>query len=149
MKRKKLAAAAKLPDGYPAVMQSGPMSQVPPPVTNRAPMSQPQPVLNPITYHPPDYGLNQGVKNYERVRETGSRSIPDDSKRNAGEMKKKKRKSEYDPVDTQANQPKAPLQYGNEKQKPSKPSDETSAGSQLTQTVLGLPTVIGHNQQPS
>nr|TKW18092.1 hypothetical protein SEVIR_5G410200v2 [Setaria viridis] len=137
MKRKKLAAAAKLQDGYPAVIQTGPMSQVPPPVPN------------PITYHPPDYGLNQGVKSYERVREISSRAIPDDSKRNAGEMKKKKRKPEYDPVDTQANQPKAPLQHGNERQRPSKPSDETNAGSQLTQTVLGLPTVIGHNQQPS
>jgi hypothetical protein len=89
------------------------------------------------------------LKSYERVRETSSSAIPDDSIRNAGEMKKKKRKPEYDPVDTQANIPKAPLQHGNEKQKPSKPLDEANAGNQLTQTVLGLPTVLGHNQQPS
>ncbi|CAO2182130.1 unnamed protein product [Urochloa humidicola] len=131
MKRKKLAAA-KLPDGYPLVMQSGVVPQI----------AQPA-----ITYSAPDYGQNQGLKSYERVREISSSAIPDDGNRNAGEVKKK-RKPEYDPVDTQANLPKAPLQHGNEKQKPSKPSDEANAGIQLTQTVLGLPTVIGHNQQP-
>ncbi|CAL4953385.1 unnamed protein product [Urochloa decumbens] len=137
MKRKRLAAA-KLQDGYPVVMQSGVVPQI----------AQP-PITNPIAYSAPDYGQNQGLKSYERVREISSSAIPDDSNRNAGEMKKKKRKPEYDPVDTQANLPKAPLQHGNEKQKTSKPSDEANAGIQLTQTVLGLPTVIGHNQQPS
>ncbi|PAN27220.1 hypothetical protein PAHAL_5G067300 [Panicum hallii] len=138
MKRKRLAASAKLQEGYPVVMQGGVVPQV----------AQP-PITNPITYPAPDYGQNQGLKSYERVRETSSSAIPDDSIRNAGEMKKKKRKPEYDAVDTQANIPKAPLQHGNEKQKPSKPLDEANAGSQLTQTVLGLPTVLGHNQQPS
>ncbi|CAL4972807.1 unnamed protein product [Urochloa decumbens] len=137
MKRKRLAAA-KLQDGYPVVMQSGVVPQI----------AQP-PITNPIAYSAPDYGQNQGLKSYERVREISSSAIPDDSNRNAGEMKKKKRKPEYDPVDTQANLPKAPLQHGNEKQKTSKPSDEANAGIQLTQTVLGLPTVIGHNHQPS
>ncbi|CAO1942528.1 unnamed protein product [Urochloa humidicola] len=137
MKRKRMAAA-KLQDGYPVVMQSGVVPQI----------AQP-PITNPITYSAPDYGQSQGLKSYERVREISSSAIPDDGNRNAGEMKKKKRKPEYDPVDTQANLPKAPLQHGNEKQKPSKPSDEANAGIQLTQTVLGLPTVIGHNQQPS
>lgn len=136
MKRKKLAAAARVQDGYPVVMQSGVAPQV----------AQP-PITNPIAYPAPDYGQNLGLKSYERVREISSSAIPDDSNRNAGEIKKKKRKSEYDPVDIQAYLPKAPLQ--NEKQRPSKPSDEANAGSQLTQTVLGLPTMIGHNQQPS
>jgi len=137
MKRKRLAASAKLQEGYPGVMQSVVPQVAQPPITN------------PMIYPAPDYGQNQALKSYERVRETSSSAIPDDSNRNAGEMKKKKRKPEYDTVDTQANIPKAPLQHGNEKQKPSKPLDEVNAGSQLTQTVLGLPTVLGHNQQPN
>ncbi|CAD6235464.1 unnamed protein product [Miscanthus lutarioriparius] len=142
MKRKRMAAAAKLQDGFPVVMQSGVVPQV----------AQP-PITNSITYHAADYGQNQGSKFFERARETSSSAIPDDGNRNAGEMKKKKRKHEYDLVDTEANLPKAPLQHGSEKQKPSKPADEASAGSlpstATTQTVLGLPTVLGHNQQPS
>lgn len=142
MKRKRLAAAAKLQDGYPVVMQSGVVPQV----------AQPS-ITTPNIYPAPDYGQNQGLKNFERVRETSSSAIPDDSNRNAGEIKKKKRKPEYDTVDSQANLPKAPLHHGSEKQKPSKPSDEANAGSlpavAITQTVLCLPTVSGHNQQPS
>ncbi|WVZ67925.1 hypothetical protein U9M48_016939 [Paspalum notatum var. saurae] len=141
MKRKRLAAAAKLQDGFPVVMQS-----VVPQV------AQPS-IANPVIYPAADYGQNQGLKSFERVRETSSSTIPDDSNRNAGEMKKKKRKPEYDLVDSQANVPKAALQHGSEKQKPSKPSDEANTGSltagTITQTVLGLPTVLGHNQQPS
>ena len=137
-----MAAAAKLQDGFPVVMQSGVVPQV----------AQP-PITNSITYHAADYGQNQGSKFFERARETSSIAIPDDGNRNAGEMKKKKRKHEYDLVDTEANLPKAPLQQGSGKQKPSKPADEASAGSlpstATTQTVLGLPTVLGHNQQPS
>ncbi|KAJ1286526.1 hypothetical protein BS78_03G359100 [Paspalum vaginatum] len=142
MKRKRLAAAVKLQDGFPVVMQSGAVPQV----------AQPS-IPNPIIYPAADYGQNQGLKSLERVREISSSTIPEDSNRNAGEMKKKKRKPEFDLVDSQANPPKAPLQHGSEKQKPSKPSDEANAGSltagAITQTVLGLPTVLGHNQQPS
>lgn len=142
MKRKRLAAAAKLPDGFPVVMQSGVAPQV----------AQPY-ITNSITYHAADYGQSQGSKFFERARETSSSAIPDDGNRNSGEMKKKKRKHEYDLVDTQANLPKAPLQHGSEKQKPPKSADEVTAGSlpsmATTQTVLGLPSVLGHNQQPS
>jgi ubinuclein len=134
-----MAAAAKLQDGFPVVMQSGVVPQV----------AQP-PITNSITYLVADYGQNQGSKFFERARETSSSAIPDGN-RNAGEMKKK-RKHEYDLVDTEANLPKAPLQHGSEKQKPSKPAEEASASSlptmATTQTVLGLPTV-SQNQQPS
>ncbi|XP_062227686.1 ubinuclein-1-like isoform X2 [Phragmites australis] len=136
MKRKRLAAAAKLQDGYPVVMQGAHVPQV----------AQPS-ATNPITYPAPAYGQNQGSKSSERVREISSSAIPDDSNRNSGEMKKKKRKPESDFVDTQANLLKAPLQ------KPFKPSDEVNAGSlpsaATTATVLGLPTVLGHDQQSS
>ncbi|ONM35870.1 wound-responsive family protein [Zea mays] len=142
MKRKRLAATAKLPDGLAVAMQSGVAPQV----------AQP-PITNPITYHTADYGQNPGLKYFDRARETSSSAIPDDGNRIAGEVKKKKRKPEYDPVDTQANLPRAPMPHGSEKQKPSKPADEASAGSlpsmATTQTVLGLPSVLGHNQQPS
>uniref|UniRef100_A0A0A9EBQ4 Uncharacterized protein n=1 Tax=Arundo donax TaxID=35708 RepID=A0A0A9EBQ4_ARUDO len=142
MKRKRLAAAAKLQDGYPVVMQSAPVPQV-------AQSS----ITNAITYPAPDYGQNQGSRSFERVREISSSAIPDDSNRNAVEMKKKKRKQEFDLVDTQANPLKAPMQHGSEKQKPAKPSNEANAGSlpspATTETVLGLPTVLGHDLQPS
>ncbi|XP_062207682.1 ubinuclein-1-like [Phragmites australis] len=142
MKRKRLAAAAKLQDGYPVVMQGASVPQV----------AQPS-ITNPITYPAPAYGQNQGSKSFERVCEISSSAIPDDSNRNAGEMKKKKRKPESDLVDTQANPLKAPFLHGSEKQKPFKPSDEGNAGSlpttATTATVLGLPTVLGRDQQPS
>ncbi|KAL6840295.1 hypothetical protein ACP4OV_030105 [Aristida adscensionis] len=137
MKRKRLAAAAKLQDGYPVVMQGALVCTA----------AQPS-ITNPITYPPPDYGQHQGSKSFEKVREISSSSMPDDSNRNPGEMKKKKRKSESDLVDTQANPLKAPLQHENEKQKLSRSSDEANAISpNAPSTVLGLPTVFG--QQPS
>ncbi|AQK99115.1 wound-responsive family protein [Zea mays] len=64
-------------------------------------------------HHIPDYGQNQGFKFFDRARETSSSGIPDDGNRNIGEIKKK-RKPEYDVVDTQANLPKAPLPHGRE-----------------------------------
>ncbi|KAL6616497.1 hypothetical protein ACP70R_038767 [Stipagrostis hirtigluma subsp. patula] len=130
MKRKRLAAAAKVQDGYPLVMQSALVPQVAQPC-----------ITNAMAYPAPDYGQSQGLKSLERVREISSSAPPDDSNRNPGEMKKKKRKSESDLVDTQANPLKAPLQHESEKQKLSRPSDEANASLNAVPTVLGLPTV--------
>ncbi|KAK3162653.1 hypothetical protein QOZ80_1BG0092040 [Eleusine coracana subsp. coracana] len=142
MKRKRMAAAAKVHDGYPVAMQSAVIPQV----------AQPS-MTNPVTYPAPDYGQNQGLKGFERVRETSSSVVSDDSNRNVGEMKKKRRKSEADFMDAQGNPLKAPSQHVSERQKPSKSSNEASAGSLpamvATETVLGLPSTHGHNQQPS
>ncbi|PWZ08278.1 hypothetical protein Zm00014a_027492 [Zea mays] len=49
MKRKRLAAAAKLEDGFPVVMRAGVAPQVS------------QPDITNITYHAADYGQNQGL----------------------------------------------------------------------------------------
>ncbi|KAG8054467.1 hypothetical protein GUJ93_ZPchr0001g30780 [Zizania palustris] len=124
MKRKRLAAAAKLQDsGYPAVMHSALTQQV----------AQP-PVANPIaTYPVTDHGQLQVSKSFERVRETSAGANPDDMNRNVGEMKKKKRKPESDPVDPQDNAVKAPSQHVSEKQKAPKRADEAAG------TVLCLP----------
>ncbi|VAH83032.1 unnamed protein product [Triticum turgidum subsp. durum] len=93
LKRKRLAAAAKLPDSHPVVTQSTAAVQVAHPS-----------MLNPVTTYPvTDYGQNQVPKSLERVRETSSSAIADESSKNAGDMKKKKRKSDPDVVDTQAN----------------------------------------------
>lgn len=93
MKRKRLAAAAKLPDSYPVVTQSAVAVQVAHPSMS-----------NPVTTYPvTDYGQNQAPKILERVRETSSGAIADESSKNTGDMKKKKRKSDPDVVDTQAN----------------------------------------------
>ncbi|KAF7039166.1 hypothetical protein CFC21_049215 [Triticum aestivum] len=93
LKRKRLAAAAKLPDSYPVVTQSTAAMQVAHPSMS-----------NPVTTYPvTDYGQNQVPKSLERVRETSSSAIADESSKNAGDMKKKKRKSDPDVVDTQAN----------------------------------------------
>ncbi|VAH67211.1 unnamed protein product [Triticum turgidum subsp. durum] len=93
LKRKRLAAAAKLPDSYPVVTQSTAAVQVAHPSMS-----------NPVTTYPvTDYGQNQVPKSLERVRETSSSAIADESSKNAGDMKKKKRKSDPDVVDTQAN----------------------------------------------
>lgn len=93
LKRKRLAAAAKLPDSYPVVTQSAVAVQVAHPSMS-----------NPVTTYPvTDYGQNQAPKILERVRETSSGAIADESSKNAGDMKKKKRKSDPDVVDTQAN----------------------------------------------
>lgn len=93
LKRKRLAAAAKLPDSYPVVTQSAVAVQVTHPSMS-----------NPVTTYPvTDYGQNQAPKILERVRETSSGAIADESSKNAGDMKKKKRKSDPDVVDTQAN----------------------------------------------
>lgn len=120
MKRKRLAAAAKLQDGYPVVMQSALIQQV----------AQP-PITNPVT--------DQGSKSFDRVREISASANPDDINRNTGEMKKKKRKPESDLVDTQANAMKGPSQHV-EKNKPPKRADEA------VETVLCLPF---YDQQPS
>ncbi|KAG8054489.1 hypothetical protein GUJ93_ZPchr0001g29607 [Zizania palustris] len=124
MKRKRLAAAAKLQDsGYPAVMHSALTQQV----------AQP-PVTNPVaTYPVTDHGQLQVSKSFERVRETSAGANPDDMNRNVGEMKKKKRKPESDPVDPQDNAVKAPSQHVSEKQKAPKRADEAAG------TVLCLP----------
>lgn len=93
LKRKRLAAAAKLPDSYPVVTQSAVAVQVAHPSMS-----------NPVTTYPvTDYGQNQAPKILERVRETSSGAIADESSKNTGDMKKKKRKSDPDVVDTQAN----------------------------------------------
>uniref|UniRef100_A0A8R7U0P5 Hpc2-related domain-containing protein n=1 Tax=Triticum urartu TaxID=4572 RepID=A0A8R7U0P5_TRIUA len=90
LKRKRLAAAAKLPDSYPVVTQSTAAVQVAHPSMS-----------NPVTTYPvTDYGQNQVPKSLERVRETSSSAIADESSKNAGDMKKKKRKSDPDVVDT-------------------------------------------------
>jgi hypothetical protein len=144
MKRKRLAAATKPQDGYPVAMQSAFIPQVAQPSIS---------ITNPMTYPAPDYGQNQGLKSFERVREMSSSAVPGESNRNAGEVKKKRRKPENDFVDSQGNPQKAPLQHVSEKKKPSKPSDEANAGSLpvmvATETVLGLPITLGHNQQPN
>ncbi|KAF0917674.1 hypothetical protein E2562_021183 [Oryza meyeriana var. granulata] len=127
LKRKRLAAAAKLQDGYPVVMQSALTQQV----------AQP-PMTNPVaTYPVTDHGQNPGSKSFDRVREVGVSANPDDINRNAGEMKKKKRKPESEPVNTQVM--KAPSQHV-EKHKPPKRADEAAG------PVLCLPF---YDQQPS
>ncbi|KAF2953678.1 ubinuclein-1 isoform X1 [Oryza sativa Japonica Group] len=125
MKRKRLAAAAKLQDGYPVVMQSALIQQV----------AQP-PITNPVATYPV---TDQGSKSFDRVREISASANPDDINRNTGEMKKKKRKPESDLVDTQANAMKGPSQHV-EKNKPPKRADEA------VETVLCLPF---YDQQPS
>ncbi|XP_015688206.2 ubinuclein-1-like [Oryza brachyantha] len=129
LKRRRLAAAAKLRDGYPVVMQSALVQQV----------TQP-PMTKPVTSYPvTDHGQNQGSKGFDRVREISAN--PDDANRNAGEMmKKKKRKPESDLVDTQANAVKAPPQPPVEKHKAPKRADEAGG------PVLCLPF---YDQQPS
>ncbi|KAI5003116.1 hypothetical protein ZWY2020_027766 [Hordeum vulgare] len=93
LKRKRLAVAAKLPDSYPVVTQSTVSVQVAHPSMS-----------NPVTTYPvTDYGQNQIPKSLERVWETSSGAIADESSKNAGDTKKKKRKSDPDAVDTQAN----------------------------------------------
>jgi hypothetical protein len=132
MKRKRLAAATKLQDGYPVAMQSAFIPQV----------AQPS-ITTPMTYPAPGYGQN---------REKSSSAVPDESNRNAGETKKKRRKAEIDFVDSLGAPLKAPLQHVSDKHK-QKPSDEADAGSLpvmvATETVLGLPTTLGHNQEPN
>ncbi|KAL5221181.1 hypothetical protein ABZP36_025894 [Zizania latifolia] len=131
MKRKRMAAAAKLQDGYPAVVMHSALSQQ---------VAQP-PVINPVaTYPATDHGQHQASKSFERVREISASANPVDINRNIGEMKKKKRKPESDPVDPQGNAAKAPSQQVSEKQKHPKRADEAAG------TVLCLPFF---DQQPS
>uniref|UniRef100_A0A0D9V8N0 Hpc2-related domain-containing protein n=1 Tax=Leersia perrieri TaxID=77586 RepID=A0A0D9V8N0_9ORYZ len=130
LKRKRLAAAAKLQDGYPVVMQSALVQQAAqPPITNAV-----------ATYPVTDHGQNLGSRSFDRVREVSASANPDDINRNAGEMRKKKRKPESDLVDTQANAVKAPSQHASEKHKLPKRADEAAG------TVLCLPF---YDQQPS
>ncbi|KAM0829593.1 hypothetical protein ACQ4PT_066782 [Festuca glaucescens] len=125
LKRKRLAVAEKLPDSYPVVTQRAMALQVAhPSITNPS---------YPVT----DYGQNQASRSLERAREASAGAVPDDSSKRVGEMKKKKRKPEYDLVDTQANPMKVPSQHGSEKQKVPKHSDE--ANTITISTVLGLP----------
>lgn len=125
LKRKRLAVAEKLPDSYPVVTQRAMALQVAhPSITNPS---------YPVT----DYGQNQASRSIERAREASGGAVPDDSSKRVGEMKKKKRKPEYDLVDRQANPMKVPSQHGSEKQKVTKHSDE--ANTITISTVLGLP----------
>ncbi|KAM0925877.1 hypothetical protein ACQ4PT_003790 [Festuca glaucescens] len=125
LKRKRLAVAEKLPDSYPVVTQRAMALQVAhPSITNPS---------YPVT----DYGQNQASRSLERAREASGGAVPDDSSKRVGEMKKKKRKPEYDLVDRQANPMKVPSQHGSEKQKVTKHSDE--ANTITISTVLGLP----------
>ncbi|XP_047056393.1 ubinuclein-1-like [Lolium rigidum] len=125
LKRKRLAVAEKLPDSYPVVTQRAMALQVAhPSITNPS---------YPVT----DYGQNQASRSLERAREASGGAVPDDSSKRVGEMKKKKRKPEYDLVDRQANPMKVPSQHGSEKQKATKHSDE--ANTITISTVLGLP----------
>ncbi|CAM0883954.1 unnamed protein product [Alopecurus aequalis] len=127
LKRKRLAVAEKLPDSYPVVTQSAMALQI----------SHPS-IANPVTSYPvTDYGQNQASRSLERVRETSTGVVPDDSSKKVGEVKKKKRKPESYLVDTQANPMKVHSQHGSEKQKVPKHSDE--ANTITISTVLGLP----------
>jgi ubinuclein len=92
--------------------------------------------MNP-SYPVTDYGQNQASRSLEMVREASAGIVPDDNNKRVGEMKKKKRKPEYDLVDTQANPMKVLSQHGSEKQKVPKHSDE--ANTITISTVLGLP----------
>lgn len=134
LKRKRLAAAEKLPDSYPVVTQRAMALQVAHPSST-----------NPVTSYPvTDYGQNQASRSLERVFDASASVVPDDNSKKVGEMKKKKRKPESDLVDTQANPMKVPSQHGSEKQKVLKISDE--ANTITIPTVLGLPF---YNQQQS
>ncbi|XP_010232654.1 ubinuclein-1 isoform X3 [Brachypodium distachyon] len=132
LKRKRLAEAAKLPDGYPVAMQSAVAQQA----------GQPS-IINPVSsYRVTDYGQNQASKCLERVRDT---STSDGNNKTAGEVKKKKRKPESDLLDAQANQRMIPWHHGTEKQKPPRHVDEANTSNTLS-TVLCLPS---YDQQPS
>ncbi|KAL5203214.1 hypothetical protein ABZP36_014166 [Zizania latifolia] len=135
MKRRRLAAAAKLRGGDPAAPQSAQAQQI----MQQQPMKVLQPPMTSThTMYPvPNYGQNQGSRNVDKVPET-SVSQGSDHSRSSADVKK--RKTESDSGDRQANPPKAALQqHGIEKQKPAKRPDEAKVSS-LPQMVLATPS---------
>ncbi|KAG8068622.1 hypothetical protein GUJ93_ZPchr0005g14597 [Zizania palustris] len=106
MKRRRLAAAAKLQGGDPAAPQSAQAQQI----MQQQPMKVLQPPMTSThTMYPvPNYGHSQGSRNVDKVRET-SVSQGSDHSRSSADVKK--RKTESDSGDRQANPPRAALQH--------------------------------------
>ncbi|XP_047095526.1 ubinuclein-1-like isoform X2 [Lolium rigidum] len=139
MKRRRLAAAAKLRDGKLVETQYTMAQQVIHPPIKDANLPMPSthtvyPVVN--------YGHNQVSRIADKVGEMSVAGASDGNRSSSADIKR--RKLGLDLVDLQANPLKAPQRHGSEKQKPPKRADEAKAGSSLPQTV---PAVVGYDPQ--
>ncbi|KAM0891275.1 hypothetical protein ACQ4PT_026505 [Festuca glaucescens] len=139
MKRRRLAAAAKLRDGNLVEAQYTMAQQVIHPPIKDANLPMPSthtvyPVVN--------YGHNQVSRIADKVGEMSVAGVSDGNRSSSADIKR--RKLGPDVVDLQANPLKAPQRHGSEKQKPPKRADEAKAGSSLPQTV---PAVVGYDPQ--
>ncbi|XP_047094101.1 ubinuclein-1-like isoform X2 [Lolium rigidum] len=139
MKRRRLAAAAKLRDGKLVETQYTMAQQVihPPIKDANLPMPSTQTV-----YPVVNYGHNQVSRIADKVGEMSVAGASDGNRSSSADIKR--RKLGLDLVDLQANPLKAPQRHGSEKQKPPKRADEAKAGSSLPQTV---PAVVGYDPQ--
>ncbi|KAF2930853.1 ubinuclein-1 [Oryza sativa Japonica Group] len=124
MKRRRLAAAAKLRDSDPAAPQSAQSLQ------NMTSTHTMYPVVN--------NGNSQSSRSVDKVNEM-SVGAGSDGNRSSTSMKKRKIDSE----DRQVNPPKATAElhhHGIEIQKPAKRADEATKVSNLPQTLLAIPS---------
>ena len=137
MRRRRLAAAAKLRDGSPVEAQYTMAQQV-----IQLPMNNPSMTSTHTVYPVVNYGHNQVSRNADKVAEMSVAGVSDGNRSSSADIKR--RKLGPDAMDLQANPPKAPQRHGSEKQKPPKRADEAKAGSSLPQTV---PAVAGYDPQ--
>ncbi|KAM0854137.1 hypothetical protein ACQ4PT_050596 [Festuca glaucescens] len=139
MKRRRLAAAAKLRDGNPVEAQYTMAQQViHPPIKDANPSMPSTHTVYPVV----NYGHNQVSRIADKVGEMSVAGVSDGNRSSSADIKR--RKLGPDAVDLQANPLKAPQRHGSEKQKPPKRADEAKAGSSLPQTVSA---VAGYDPQ--
>jgi ubinuclein len=136
MKRRRLAAAAKLRDGNPVEAQYMMAQQV-----SNLPIKDAMTSAHTV-YPAVNYGHNQVPRNAGKVGEMSVAGVSDGNRSSSADIKR--RKLGPDAMDLQANPPKAPQRHGSEKQKLPKRADEAKAGSSLPQTV---PDVVGYDPQ--
>uniref|UniRef100_A0ACD5TLJ4 Uncharacterized protein n=1 Tax=Avena sativa TaxID=4498 RepID=A0ACD5TLJ4_AVESA len=139
MKRRRLAAAAKLRDGNPVEAQYTMAQQVIQfPIKDTNPSMASTHTVYPVI----NYGHNQVSRIADKVGEMSVAGVSDGNRSSSADIKR--RKLGPDAVDLQANPPKAPQRHGSEKQRPPKRADEAKAGTSLPQTVL---EVAGYDPQ--
>ncbi|CAM0955434.1 unnamed protein product [Alopecurus aequalis] len=139
MKRRRLAAAAKLRDGNPVEAEYTMAQQVIQlPIIDANPSMTSTHTVYPVV----NYGHNQVSRNADKVGEMSIAGVSDGNRSSSADIKR--RKLGPDAVDLQANPLKAQQRHGSEKQKLPKRADEAKAGSSLPQTV---PAVAGYDPQ--